>query len=108
MTGVMNKDKYVYSLIDRDLSFNKKQSESDVVSVSKDQMFNNEEIKNVIQIVENVAKTKLEEIQDGMIEVKPNKYLNNKPCNYCSYKDLCQNDSAYYLQEREEVNNNEA
>ena len=108
MTGVMNKDKYVYSLIDRDLSFNKKQSESDVVSVSKDQMFNNEEIKNVIQIVENLAKTKLEEIQDGMKEVKPNKYLNNKPYNYCPYKDLCQNDSAYYLQEREEVNNNEA
>ena len=108
MTGVMNKDRAVYSMLDRDLGFNKKWSASDVVSVSKDHMFDNQEIKNIVEIVENVAKTKLEEILDGMIEVKPNKYLHTKPCNYCQYKDLCKNDSAYYLQEKEEVNNNEA
>lgn len=106
MTGVMNKDQTVYSMIDKDLGFSRKWSASDVVYISKDQMFDNNEIKKIIEMVESIAISRLKEIQDGMIEVKPNKYLN--PCKYCQYKDLCKNDSAYYLQETEEVNNNEA
>ena len=108
LTGIMNKDENVYGLVDRDLFFKTKNANSDVVDVSKDHLYSNDEIKNVIKIVENVAKTKLEEILSGMIEVKPNKYLKNKPCIYCRYKDLCKNDSAYYLQDNEEVDNNEA
>lgn len=108
MTGVMNKNEHIYSFVDKNLDFAVKKSKSDVVDISKDQMFDNEEIKNVIKIVEDIARAKLEEIKNGMIEVKPNKYLPKKPCEYCIYKDLCKNDSAYYLQDDEEVNNNEA
>ena len=100
LTGFVIKDMELLKNLDKTLEENRLTSEILPIKLkSKGQEIGagtlgltTDEFEIVNEFVLNKTKDICEEIYDGNIDIKPFRYKNKKPCDYCKYKSICRFD----------------
>ena len=88
MTGIVNNNIDIFSLIDKNVQIDKKNNLiSEVFDVKKNVALSTEQFDDLMKDIENIIKEKFEQIENGNINIEPNNLTN--PCKYCDCNNIC-------------------